>query len=190
MSIMRLDRYKPSVFGKGYLGEGNHPASIDKVLTKAYRVWHSMLLRCYDDKYHKQQPTYKDCSVCDEWLNFQSFAKWFDTKYIPDYHLDKDIRIKDNKVYSPDTCLFVPQWVNNLLKPNAKPKEMDSGRFWARYGVDGKDIALGTFDTYEEASKVIASSKTEYLHRKIHANFMAFPSETFDILSEIDLTNR
>ena len=104
--------------------------------------------------------------------------------------MDKDIRIKGNKVYSPETCLFVPRWVNNLLKPNAKPKEMNSGRFWARYCVEGKDISLGTFDTYKEASDIIASNKTEYLHRKMHANFMAFPSETFDILSKINLTNR
>lgn len=31
------------------------------------------------------------------------------------WHLDKDILLKGNKVYSPETCAFVPAKINSLL---------------------------------------------------------------------------
>ena len=33
-----------------------------------YKKWKSMLERCYSDKYRERYPTYKSCSVCQEWL--------------------------------------------------------------------------------------------------------------------------
>lgn len=83
--------------------------------TNAYVVWCDMLRRCYSEKYHKKKPTYKGCSVCDEWLLFSNFKRWFDENYIDGYCLDKDIIVKGNKVYSPDTCCFVPKCINSLL---------------------------------------------------------------------------
>ena len=41
-----------------------------------YKTWHSMLTRCYNDKHHKKQPRYKDCSVCTDWLLFSNFSAW------------------------------------------------------------------------------------------------------------------
>ena len=81
---------------------------------KSYSVWHSMLQRCYDDKYHIKHPTYEGCTVCDEWLYFSNFKKWFDENYIEGTQLDKDIFSK-NKVYSPETCCFVPREINVLM---------------------------------------------------------------------------
>lgn len=65
----------PSVYNKGYYGVGNYGKVKDGKISKVYIHWHSMLKRCYDEKYKKENPTYKDCVVCDEWLNFQNFAK-------------------------------------------------------------------------------------------------------------------
>lgn len=104
------DKLKPSVYGVGYFGEGIHKASINKKPNQAYKVWQAMMQRCYDDAYKVYRPTYEGCTVCAEWHNFQVFADWFDKTYPRDgekYQLDKDIKVKGNKVYSPETCLFV-----------------------------------------------------------------------------------
>ena len=101
------DRLAPSVFSVGFLGEGIYKVSINCKLTKQYRVWVHMLERCYCPKRLDKYPTYIGCTVSDEWHNFQVFAAWFDDNYIDGYHLDKDIKIKGNKCYSPDACSFV-----------------------------------------------------------------------------------
>ncbi len=78
-----------------------------------------MLRRCYDDELHSKYPTYKGCSVCDEWHDFQVFAQWYKSNYIEGYHLDKDIKINGNKVYSPSACLFVSP-SENAIEANSK----------------------------------------------------------------------
>ena len=78
-----------------------------------------MLKRCYSGEYQKKEPTYKDCTVCKEWLNYSNFKKWYDDNYYEidgeQMALDKDILVKGNKIYSPETCVFVPQNINNLF---------------------------------------------------------------------------
>lgn len=104
------DWYYPIYFNKGYFDIGKHTAT-----EEAYNIWSMMLQRCYDDAYHIKYPTYYDCFVCNEWLCYQTFADWFYENYIEGYQLDKDILQKDNKIYSPETCCFVPQEINKLL---------------------------------------------------------------------------
>lgn len=82
------------------------------VLLKAYRDWYNMLSRCYGNNKEK---TYEDCLVCDEWLLSSNFIKWHNEHYIDGFNLDKDILVKGNKVYSPQTCCFVPKEINSLL---------------------------------------------------------------------------
>lgn len=79
-----------------------------------YRTWTSMLDRCYSDKFTARRPTYKDCSVCDEWLTFSNFKAWMETQDWEGKQLDKDILFSENKVYSPETCVFVDARVNSF----------------------------------------------------------------------------
>lgn len=113
------DKLFKSVFGVGCIGVGNHKVSFKRRTTKKYSVWSQMLRRCYSQSYQDVQPTYKGCSVCVEWLNFQAFGDWFDENYIDGNALDKDILIDGNKQYSPSSCLFVTQRDNNI-KSSAK----------------------------------------------------------------------
>lgn len=112
--------FHPSVYDIGYIGQGKYN-SIDKSgkKTKAYNTWINMLMRCYDPYYINKNLTYIDCYVCDEWLNFQNFAEWFYKHYYEieneRMELDKDILCKGNKIYSPKTCIFVPQRINVLF---------------------------------------------------------------------------
>lgn len=108
------DALKPSVFSVGFIGVGEYAPSVNGIHTKQYSSWHNMLKRCYHKKTQETQPTYIGCSVCDEWHNFQVFAKWFDVNYVNGLHLDKDIKVKGNKIYSPDYCSFVTLSENNI----------------------------------------------------------------------------
>ena len=84
---------------------------------KSYKVWSSMITRCYSDKFQKRQKAYVGCKVCDEWLCYENFEKWFNENYYEiegeKICLDKDILVKDNNIYSPVTCCFVPQTINS-----------------------------------------------------------------------------
>ena len=119
MTKRTKDRMKPSVFGMGCFGNGDYKSRDPKTRgkTPAYSRWQRMLERCYSDDYLAKKPSYIGCSVCDEWLNFQTFAAWFYNSYPDDgryYVLDKDVKVKGNKVYSPITCLFVSSSDNSL----------------------------------------------------------------------------
>ena len=104
--------YFKTYYGIGFLGEGKYNTRKD---VKGYTTWVNMFRRCYDIKVQERQPTYKDAIVCEEWYNFQNFAEWFENNYVEGWHLDKDILVKGNKIYSPETCCFVPRDINNLF---------------------------------------------------------------------------
>ena len=157
--------YEKRLLGVGYIGEGEYKPIINNKKTKTYNAWCNMVKRCYDEKYQERQPTYKDCKVCDEWLNFQNFAKWYDENYyqIDDETmcLDKDILIKGNNIYSPETCLIVPDRINILFIKSNKTRgnypigvTKHNDKFRAECG-----IKLGTYDTPEEAFQAYKTYK-------------------------------
>lgn len=109
-------RLASKFYGVGTLGLGKYIA-YDNM--RMYKTWQSMLQRCYDEKFHIRYPTYKECSVVQGWLNFQNFAEWYSKQTRQDgWELDKDLLVKGNKVYGPDTCCFIPADVNGLLSSN------------------------------------------------------------------------
>ena len=115
------DRLWPNVCDIGYVGVGRHEVSTKGAVTKSYKVWTSIIRRCYSPKSLEDSPTYKNCTVAKEWLCFQVFADWFESNYIEGYHIDKDILQPGvgNKVYSANTCLFVTK-VENTIEAHAK----------------------------------------------------------------------
>lgn len=103
-----------------------------------YVIWNGMLKRVFCKKYHKKQPTYLDSSVCDEWLVFSKFKQ--DITKMKNYDkavsrqgwvLDKDILVKGNKHYSPETCAFVPVEINSFfggaVKAHSANKDLPLG---------------------------------------------------------------
>lgn len=116
--------YERKVYCIGYLGEGKYTYK-DKN-RKIYKLWQSMLQRCYDNKLKEKFETYKGCTVCKEWHNFQNFARWYNENYYEVKGeiicLDKDILIKGNKIYSPETCIFAPTHINNIFTKSDKSR--------------------------------------------------------------------
>ena len=123
--------YYPTIYGVGITGD-KYPLSVDCELTREYVLWHSMLCRCFDERFKIAQPAYKNVTCCDEWLNFENFYEWlhkqenFDKWYQGRWWaLDKDIIVKNNDTYSPETCCLVPQNVNCLFLK----RKSDRGNF-------------------------------------------------------------
>lgn len=108
-----------SICGIGYFGIGTYKGfdEVNKRPTKEYDAWRSMIRRCYGNLDNCK--AYRDCTVCDEWLCFQTYAKWYEENYYKFKDevmtVDKDILIKGNRVYSPDTCLIVPVSINSMF---------------------------------------------------------------------------
>lgn len=156
-----------------------------RVMCPYYQKWQDMLERCYSDKFHEKQPTYKNCSVCDDWLIFSNFKSWMQSQVWQGMDLDKDIKIKGNKHYSPDTCLFAPHALNNLLSDNAAIRgayptgvcyDKSRGRFLASISHNGKSKYLGRFSTPMEASKAYQQAKAEKIQQLIDDN--TYPQAT------------
>lgn len=113
------DPYKPRQYGQ-YIGEGDfktHYKNDNRKPTFEYNKWMWMILRCYDENELMKEPSYACCSVCDEWLNFQNFAAWIQSNRYEcnDLELDKDLLVKNNKIYSPSTCCLLPHEINYAI---------------------------------------------------------------------------
>lgn len=108
------DKVRPTIFGVGFIGDGDFKTFKSGKRTVEYEKWYHMLERCYSESHHKIHPTYKGCSVCDEWRNFQTFAKWLHSQDsdLKCTELDKDGLIVGNKVYSPDSCRLISKQEN------------------------------------------------------------------------------
>lgn len=106
------------VYGVGVYEPGEYKSYINGKQSKEYSVWAGMLKRCYGER-KKYNRAYDGCSVCDEWHNFQNFAKWYNkNKYNfknDELVLDKDLLKKNNKIYSPYTCCLLPKRLNKLI---------------------------------------------------------------------------
>lgn len=114
---MTKERQEKLLYGVGYYGKELENIRVKDI--PSYNVWRLMLCRCYDEKLHIREPRYKDCAVCDEWHSLFEFNEWYINNYYEiegqRMELDKDILVKGNKIYSPDTCIFVPQRINCLI---------------------------------------------------------------------------
>lgn len=164
------------ILGVGTNSRGKYKATIDGKNVKAYRTWYNMLHRAYCPKRHAKQPTYADCSVADEWLEYQDFADWFENHEYSNrgYQLDKDLLIPGNKIYTPDRRTFVPRQLNTLLNdcgaargqyPQGAILNKRNNKFMARIRINGKDKYLGNFDTEQEAYQAYKEAKEANVKR-------------------------
>ena len=177
MGVKSLEaRMIPSVYGIGYLG-GNFElkTSYNGKKCPIYTQWKNMIGRCYNEKFHQRQPTYEGCTVSDEFKDYSKWREWYD-KYPykqDDWHLDKDLLVKGNKVYSSETCIFLPKEINSVLtKRTALRGEYLIGVCWhntnkafvAKVNKNkGNHEWLGSFNTEIEAFNAYKQSKESYI---------------------------
>ena len=171
---MITDKEVVDDFSSFYNSGGRHPVKVNGVNTKAYRVWRCMTGRCYKPRSKNEARNYADCFVSKEWQDFQGFADWYNSHEFKDldYHLDKDILVLSNKIYSPDFCSLVPREINALFNDCKNIRGNDPqgvhffklrGKFKAKISRYGKQCHLGTFNTAIEAYDVYKKAKEDYV---------------------------
>ena len=169
------DPYVPSVCGVGILGT-KYPTKVNGGNTKEYVLWKHMLQRCYSDVYKKKKPTYESCEVSDNFKYYEYFYDWCQNQIgfgNKGWQLDKDLLIKGNKIYSENTCIFIPQEINSLLiKSEASRGEHLIGVHWSKTSKafvatvnrnKGKREHLGCFKTEIEAFNAYKKAKGSFV---------------------------
>ena len=169
------DPYAPSVYGVGITGT-KYPSRVNGVHTKEYKLWTGMLERCYNDAYKKQRPTYEGCEVSDTFKSYEYFYEWCHSQIgfgNEGWHLDKDLLTKGNKVYSEDSCIFIPNEINLLLtRREALRGKHLIGVYWCNTKKafvaqvnknKGKRENLGYFKTELEAFNAYKVAKESFV---------------------------
>ena len=152
-------------------------------------MWHNMYYRCYSNKYHEQSPQYKGCSMCDEWIDDkESFYDWVRENYYKvgdeQIDLDKDILVKGNKIYAPDTCIFTPHSINtyfeNMTREPVFLQKLNKYRM--DIFIEGKSINIGYYDTEEEAKRAFIRHKEGAILAKADLYKDRIPRKLYDAM--------
>lgn len=163
------------VYGVGIYTKGKYFACVGNKRTKEYELWIAMLRRCYSDKHKLKHPTYRGCTVSEEFKNFQFFAGWCSTQIgfgVDDFEMDKDLMCTGNKQYDKDTCIFIPRDVNLTLTlcgasrglfPVGVRYDKVLGKYRSTARLGGKQTYLGVFNTPEEAFEVYKATKESHV---------------------------
>ena len=179
---------KPTMCGIGYHGSENVDCK-----SESYLKWHDMLSRCYNAKFHERQPQYKECTVCEEWLNYSNFKVWYDLNKMKgmSLDLDKDILFKGNGVYSPETVAFVPHVINTLFLNGKKNRgdlplgvhfDKSKGKYRAEMSFMGEAIKLGWFDTAESAFARYKEYKEDFIKDMAEQHKDILPYKVYDAM--------
>lgn len=187
--------YDKTIVGVGYIGDGKYKSWENGKSTLVYAIWKAMITRCYYEKDKDLHPTYYGrCTVCEEWHNYQTFAKWYEEhKYEVKgrLHLDKDILYPGCNLYSPKTCLLVPQRINELFtistrKNDGLPQGIRRTKT-NRYSVQYCGKNLGLCKTYEEACTKYKEEKERVLKEVAEEYKSKIPMKLYSALVNYDV---
>lgn len=195
-----VNPYSRSVYNRGFRGVGPHRSVLPSgKQNPLYTKWAAMLKRCYSDVCRRDYVAYTDVEVCNAWLNFQVFADWCitDGKYVIGHDLDKDLLSGSSKVYSPDTCCFIPSEINAALivpfKPISKHEprgitKAPSGRYKVTTVNNGISTHRGTYDNLDDAVVIykkytkekisdLAKKYRKQLTDKVYNRLLSYPND-------------
>lgn len=177
-----LNPFDKSAYGIGYIGVGkyNNISKSNQEVFQCYSIWKKIFERCYTSKRTNRQISYAGCEVCEEWHCFQNFAEWYmNNKYNIDSEklcVDKDILVHGNKIYSPQTCLLVPNRINSLFAKSYSIRGdlpigvsyywYDNSRYLASMKIDNrKTYQIGIFDDPIVAFDAYKQEKEKYIKK-------------------------
>ena len=181
--------FEPTVSGVGYLGIGKYKVKYSSgELTPEYKLWVNMIRRCYEQNPKFKVATYLKVFVCDSWKNFQMFAEWCrqNEYFNVGYSLDKDLLSGGNKVYSPETCCFIPQSINIAIsnrKGNSGVFYREDRRKYSSYiNKFGKRFYLGCYEDISCAKECFRKQKESYIKQLADLWFGNIETRVYDAL--------
>lgn len=131
--------------------------------------WNHVMRRCYSVKFKEEYASYVRCTSSENFRSLRYFSSWWDIQVgssNKDWQLDKDILVKGNKLYSEDTCVFVPREINNLFnKPNNSTKLIGTSlcKRSNKFRAILKNKHIGLFQTEVEAFYAYKEAKEAYI---------------------------
>ena len=150
------------VYGGG-INDYNLPVYIDGKPIRPYKTWAEMIRRGFCPKFKEKYNVYHDCKVCDDWVYFTNFLDWYQEQDPPEgWVLDKDLLVRGNRIYSPNTSVFIEHSLNCFMTESTKARGMfplgisfreKTGRYIAqcRSVETNKETHLGCFLLLEDA---------------------------------------
>lgn len=186
------DKKPKKVYGIG-INDADYNVYDKNSPCRFYRTWRSMLCRAYCEHWHAKHQSYRGCSVVEEWHLFSNFKHWMEKQDWEGKALDKDLLVIGNKVYSPETCIFISQTVNAFITNREASRgifmegvyfEKSSMKFKAQASnpFTGKRENLGRFESESDAHSA-------WRKRKIELSIQLASSQTDHRVSEA-LINR
>ena len=172
------DRFAPSVFGVGVVG--NDAVVKDGRVLKEYVRWQAMLERCYNENNRDKRQAYEGCTVSENFKYFPYFKEWYNAQVghnIKGWDLDKDILSNGGKVYSEDTCVFIPFEINRCISDKAFSNKNDLPSGVKEHGGDGlkyysasiyefgESRYIGNYDTILEAKNAYCAERIKHIHK-------------------------
>ncbi|MEN3752517.1 hypothetical protein ABC733_06730 [Mangrovibacter sp. SLW1] len=142
--------------------------SMGKLRTKILISRLNMIYRVNNDT------NYKDVTICDEWLNDkEAYYHWYLANMIEGWHLDKDILSGESKIYSPETCMFVPNEVNLMFRK----KYSNSSLMYKGIMKNGTGYRMKS--TFNGKSK---NGKTHHTQEEAYVDYLHHRIECFQLL--------
>ena len=170
-----IDKNKPTVCGMGIVGYKYGVTNGDGIHCAEYVYWKSMLNRCNSKLYKSRRPTYEVCTISENFKHYEYFYEWCNKQIgfsVNDFQLDKDLLVKGNKIYSEETCLFLPKEVNTLLSVKKSQRgscvigvtfNKRESKFKSQMSKFGNKLSLGTYTTEIQAFNAYKLAKEAYL---------------------------
>ena len=158
------------------LNDRKHPSWVNGKTTREYSLWHKLIIRCYYLKYHQGNPTYVGCQASENFKSYFYFYEWVQKQVgfgQKGFDLDKDLLFKGNKLYSEDTCVFLPRELNTLLTSCKAGRgslpigvTAEGKSFRAKCRTDKPSPWVGSFKTPEEAFRAYKQAKEAFIKRQ------------------------
>ncbi len=162
--------------------------------TKEYSHWSNLIKRCYLKSCQDRATSYSGCSVSEEFRKFSFFYDWCQDQVgfsSERPEIDKDLLIKSNKIYSPETSVFLPKEINTLLiKQSSKRGEYPIGVYMEKkYGMlksqirhNGSKLFLGYFDNEDDAFRAYKHKKEELIKNLANKHINTLDKKSYSAL--------
>lgn len=175
-----MPAHRKLVMGRG-VNDAPFPTSL---AMQSYRLWNNILSRCYGVR-TKANVCYEGCEMDPSWFSYMTFVEWYDAHHRDGWELEKDLLVPGNKVYGPDTCVFVPHYLNlAITKLDSKGYSVDKRLKIKPYIVMIGDTYIGGYATPEEAWEAWAIARANHL-LDVHDRYIKEPGFNWQVAARI-----